>query len=389
MKRKYKFLITFVLSVAAFTSCKDAEYDVKDNSVYIAEASTAKTMNVAMELTGADINITVRLAKQVDYNVTATIGINSQLIDDYNKANSTEYFLLPSEHFSLPSNAQVTIPAGEISATLKVHVNHFETQGKFYALPVTLTNIVEGNIAQSSTQSKLIYLIAKPLIVSVPVMKGYDGECVIIRPTLDWNIRTKEWTIESWVRMAGYTRNNQAIFSNLGDGIDVPTVVYIRFGDANGPYNYLQIKTLEGQVQTERDLVPNKWYHWAFVYDGITLTIYRDGEQDVRFTPPPPLGAGGTVEFQTLLMITSGVYYFPDLCAMSQVRFWKVARTPTQIKNNMYYDIDPTNSDLIGYWPMDEGEGNVFSDISGNGNNGVAGEHILQHWEHNIRFDRQ
>ena len=223
------------------------------------------------------------------------------------------------------------------------------------------------------------------MIVSVPVMKGYANEGVKIRPASDWGINTKEWTIEAWVRMGGYTRNNQAIFDNWGDGL---TEVYIRFGDANAPYNYLQIKTLGGQVQTERDLVPNKWYHWAFVYDGVTMTVYRDGEPDVRFNPPAPAGPGGTVEFQTLTMIGSGSTYFPDLCAMSQFRFWKVARTPNQIKNNMYYEVDPSNPNLIGYWPMNEGSGTTFADISGNGNNAVAGSHIIQSWEHDVRFDR-
>jgi hypothetical protein len=87
-------------------------------------------------------------------------------------------------------------------------------------------------------------------------------------------------------------------------------------------------------------------------------------------------------------MIGSGASYFPDLCAMSQLRFWKVARTQAQIKNNMYFEIDPANPDLIGYWPMNEGEGNIFNDITGNGNHAVAGGHILQTWEHNIRFDK-
>lgn len=385
MKRKYKILgiIAFVLSVSI--RCTDAEYGIKDNSVYIAEATTTKSLNVAMEEAGADVSIVVRLAKQVDYDVTVSIGLDERLINEYNAKNNTEYLLIPEEYFFLPSEVQVTIPAGDISSIFKVHIDNFDMQGKRYAFPVAIKEVVSGGIDRSVTQGEIIYLVAKPLVVSVPVMKGYNGEGVKIRPDGDWDIRTQEWTIESWVRMSGYTRNNQAIFDNWGDGL---TEVYIRFGDANAPYNYLQIKTLGGQAQTERDLIPNRWYHWAFVYDGTNMSIYRDGELNVRFTPPPPKGPGGTVEFKTLTMIGSGATYFPDLCAMSQVRFWKVARTANQVKNNMYYEVDPTNSDLIGYWPMNEGSGNIFEDITTNGNNAEAGPRIVQHWEHNVRFDQ-
>jgi len=369
----------------AFTGCNNAEYGIIDNSVYLAEAASTKSLNVSMELAGVDVPVTVRLARQVDHDVTVSLGVDRQLIDRYNEANSTEYVLVPAEHYSMTGNSTVTIPAGEIGATCKLHIDNFDTKGKLYALPVAISNVVQGNVVQSASQSQLLYLIAKPLIVSVPVMKGYEGQAVKIRPDGDWDIRTKEWTIEAWVRMGGYTKNNQAIFSNWGDGL---TEVYIRFGDANAPFNYLQVKTLGGQVETARDLVANRWYHWAFVYDGVTLSIYRDGEPHTKFNPPAPKGPGGTVEFQTLQMVSSGATYFPDRCAMSQVRFWKVARTQNQIMNNMYFEVDPANPDLIGYWPMNEGTGNIFNDITGNGNHAVAGDYILQNWEHNIRFDK-
>ncbi len=50
--------------------------------------------------------------------------------------------------------------------------------------------------------------------------------------------------------------------------------------------------------------------------------------------------------------------------------------------------MDPTNPNLIGYWPMNEGKGNTFADITGNGHNGTADGNILINWEHNIRFDK-
>jgi hypothetical protein len=360
--------------------CDDAEYSTKDNSVYIADAaSSSKAATVFMEKMGADVNIIVRLAKKMERDTEVTLKLNSTLLQEYNKLNSTEYELLSG--YRLPADAKVTIPAGDISASYRIHVDNFDTQGKNYALPVELGDVITGDVNKSVTQSKFMYLLAKPLIVPVPVMTGMQGKVTAL-PEEEWGIGVSQWSLECWVRMSAFSKNNQAIF-NLGSS---DHEIYIRFGDANKPYNYLQVKTLGGQVETARDFVANTWYHLAFVYDGTTFTIYRNGEQDVKFNPPSP--KSGEVRMDFVQMICSG-NYFPDKCGMSQVRLWKVARTPNQIKNNMFFTIQPGNPDLIAYWPMDEGSGLTFADITGNGHTATAtSDHVITEWEQDVRFDK-
>ena len=234
-------------------------------------------------------------------------------------------------------------------------------------------------IVKSKAQSKFIYVLAKPLNVSVPVLRGNAGNVTTL-PETDWGITVDAWTLEAWVRMDGYSINNQAIFTSGSNDHEV----YIRFGDANRPYNYLQIKSLGGQKQTASDLEANTWYHWAFVYNGTTLTIYRNGKQDTFFDPPAP--KGGSVRFDFMKIVDSGSY-FRNNCAMSQVRLWKVARTESEIANNMYFEVNPKNPNLIALWPMDEGDGTSFRDATGNGHNATSNG-ALQRWEHNIRFDK-
>lgn len=372
-------LIIVLFNMLFVVGCDNAEYEVKDNSIYLNDAvGSAKSISLSME-NGIDISIYVRLAKKADQDVEVEIKLNNALLDRYNEMNSSEYYSVPD--FQLPADAKVVIPSGEIGAMYTIRVNDFETGGKQYALGVELGNVIAGGVEKSASQSKFIYLLAKPLIVSVPVMKGANQKRVQAAPGTDWGITTAQWSLEFWSRMSGYTKNNQAIFHTGSSDHEI----YIRFGDANRPYNYLQIKTLGGQVQTPSDLKPHTWYHWAFVYDGTTLTIYRNGEQNVKFDPPRP--AGGAVRFDYVKMISSGSY-FPDKCAMSHIRLWKTAISQTQIKNNMYYSANPANADLIAYWPMDEGSGRNFADITGNGHDAEAGEGIVTGWEHNIRFDK-
>lgn len=380
MKRIYLSGIFAVIFAVIFFGCDNADYSTKDNSVYIADAaSSSKSTTVFIETTGADVNIIVRLAKKMERDIEVSLKLNPTLLEEYNELNSTEYELL--SNYKFPENAKVTIPAGDISAGYRIHIDNFDTQGKNYALPIELGEVITGGVDMSVTQSKFIYLLAKPLIVSVPVMTGTSGMIETL-PEEDWGIGVSQWSLECWVRMSAFSKNNQAIF-NLGSG---DHEIYIRFGDANGPYNYLQVKTLGGQVETARDFVPNTWYHLAFVYDGTTFTIYRNGEQDVKFDPPSP--KGGEVRINFVQMISSGSY-FPDKCGMSQVRLWNVARTPNQIKNNMFFAINPENPDLIAYWPMDEGTGLTFTDITGNNHTATAtSDRVITEWEHNVRFDK-
>ncbi|MDR2816077.1 MAG: DUF1735 and LamG domain-containing protein [Proteiniphilum sp.] len=379
MKKIYMFHFAVALLGILFTGCDNAEYKIIENGIYLSDAAgSAKSTTLTMD-NGIDIIVNVRLAGKVDRDVTVEVKLNPSLIEEYNKANNSEYYPVPG--FQLAAGEKVTIPAGETGVVYAIRIDDFETGGKQYALGVELGNVVAGNVDKSVSQSKFIYLLAKPLNVSVPVLNGLAG-MVTTAPETKWDITTGEWTLECWARMSAYSRNNQALFNTGSSDHEI----YIRFGDANRPYNYLQIKTLGGQVQTPSDLIANKWYHWAFVYDGTALTIFQNGEEKMKFDPPAP--KGGSVRFDFLQMVSSGSY-FRDQCAMSQVRLWKKAVTQTQIKNNMYYSINPENPDLIGYWPMSEGDGSSFADITGNGHNATAQPGVLIKWEHGIRFDRQ
>lgn len=383
MKKIYILSVIVALSGILFTGCDNAEYEIKNNSVYLSDAAGSdKSVTLTME-NGVDINVNVRLAKAVDRDVTIALKLNASLLEEYNKLNASEYNMIPN--FSLPEGASVTIPAGEIGTVYKIRVDDFETNRLQYALPIELGEVLDGGVTSSVSQGRFIYLLAKPLIVSVPIMKGAttsEGK-VRARPIGEsWGINTAQWSLECWARMSAYGKNNQALFNTGSKDHEI----YIRFGDANRPYNYLQIKTLGGQVQTSNpgDLDPNIWYHWAFVYDGTTLTIFQNGEEKTKFDPPAP--KGGSVRFDYLEMISSGSYFINE-CGVSQVRLWKTAITQTQIKGNMYYSVNPNNPNLILYLPMDEGTGQLFNDVTGNGHDAEVGN-AFKRWEHNVRFDK-
>lgn len=380
MKYIYLSSLIIALSIFLFAGCDNADYKAQGNSLYIADAAgTAKAATITMD-GGADINVTVRLAQKLAEDVEVEIGFTPEIIAGYNANNGTEYEALPAEQ--LPQGATVTIPAGEISATFQLHIDDFATNGITYAVPLTLGNVLKGNVTKSAAQGRFIYVLSKPLNVSVPVMKPRGSENVQTDPDTDWGISVETYTIETWVRMSKLNKNNQAIFN-----VRANNEVYVRFGDANSPYNYLQVKAHgDGGTETARDWNTNQWYHLAIVYNGSELIIYRDGVRVAGKQVPAP--KGGMV-INGLQMISSSSTYFPAECAMSQVRFWSYARSEAEIQNNMFFEVNPKNPNLIGLWPLDEGEGNTFRDATGQNRDMTAGDGLIRRWEHNVRFDKK
>lgn len=379
---KYIYLSSLIIALSAllFTGCDNADYKAQGNSLYIADAAgTAKAITITMD-GGADINVTVRLAQKLAEDVEVEIGFTPEILTSYNANNGTEYEALPAKQ--LPQGATVTIPAGEISATFQLHIDDFTTNGITYAVPLTLGNVLKGNVTKSTAQSKFIYVLSKPLNVSVPVMKPSGSEKAETDPNTDWGVSVETYTLETWVRMSYLSRNNQAIFN-----LRANNELYVRFGDANSPYNYLQVKAHgDGGTETARDWNTNQWYHLAIIYNGSELIIYRDGIRVVGKQVPVP--KGGMI-INGLQMVSSGSSWFRAECAMSQVRLWNYARSEAEIQNNMFFEVNPKNPNLIGLWALDEGEGNVFKDATGQGRDMTAETGLIRRWEHNVRFDKK
>ena len=110
------------------------------------------------------------------------------------------------------------------------------------------------------------------------------------------------------------------------------------------------------------------WMHVAETYDGSVLRLYLNGILDGSTTineamigDPVPLTMGNNPE------------PYPLHGQLDEVRLWDVARTPQQLLDNLSTHLTGSEADLIGYWPLDEGSGQVVHDRTSNGDNGILG----------------
>ncbi len=130
----------------------------------------------------------------------------------------------------------------------------------------------------------------------------------------------------------------------------------------------------DGQ-STNASFNDGKWHFVSAVYtpdassrgrifvDGIEQTGYFWGGSVAL----PAIGA--TPEYALTIGSAKVQAWFEGV--IDDVRIWNRALSQEEIQANMYRHLSGNEEGLIGYWPFNEGDGNLTNDLSGNNNNGT------------------
>lgn len=385
MKSLYRKLglLSVVLMGLSFSACDDAKYKPVDTGLYLADTSTKSL--VGKKIISADdghynFTITPRLISPMDQDVTMSLGIDKDFLNQYNARYGTSLEVVPDEYVEF-SNKEITLKAGEVlSSTVEVTIKPLSKEmvdsGKKYALPV---GIIGANTTLLAGASSILYQLEKTPIVTVPILNsGNNAKFNMIN---DYSLT--QWSVEFCVNIdrlgTGIGQlNNQAMFSAFAPG-GMDGEIYTRFGDAPIKGNIFQIKNQGTQINSNMEFSTNTWYHLAVVCDGVTLSLYVNGELDNQIAVTGKVTNLGKDKFGF-----GNTDYLKANVKVSELRFWTKAISQTQIKENMY-SIDPTTEGLEAYWKMDEGSGNDFKDYTGHGNNGYSVGTTV--WSPNERLD--
>jgi hypothetical protein len=114
----------------------------------------------------------------------------------------------------------------------------------------------------------------------------------------------------------------------------------------------------------------NTWYYLVGTYDGSLLKVYVNGLcQNSR----PLSGNLNLAPYQFVV----GCHTFESMNffngAIDEVKIYNYARTAEEIQND-YNSVSPPPAarEPVAHWGFDEGQGNIASDASGNGNTGTV-----------------
>ncbi|VXD10616.1 hypothetical protein, Concanavalin A-like lectin/glucanases superfamily motives [Planktothrix serta PCC 8927] len=125
---------------------------------------------------------------------------------------------------------------------------------------------------------------------------------------------------------------------------------------------------IPNSLAVKQKVIDGQWHHVAMTWQQNTVNgfvSYLDGEivsqRNSSNTPLPKMNA------KVLLGTAFGTTEFLE-GALAEVRIWKVARTPTEIKNDMRRPIRRAEPGLVGCWSLMNGD---LQDYSGNSYHGV------------------
>lgn len=122
-------------------------------------------------------------------------------------------------------------------------------------------------------------------------------------------------------------------------------------------------------------LALNTWYHIAGTYDGTTSRIFVNGVEVATANYSASIASSSNPLYLGEDPQYTGRYFSGRI---DEVRVWNVARTGTEVMNDMNDEVCTTGSGLVAYYRFNDGVAggnnlgqNTLTDDSGNGNTGT------------------
>lgn len=387
MKRNKYLLIGLGLAALVLGGCEDAEYSTLSDQAFIAQTSTNGNSSEKITIGNDPVttSVNVRLSDPASEDCSFELVVDTTVLSDYNRHNSTSYVTLPAGQYSLASD-KATIASGEslsspVDITLNPLTSEMKNSGAKYALPLRLVS-TDGKKDVLNSGGSLVVLLDQVIYTPVPILNSSNNFKFLWAGSSD-NIELNAWTVEmdfniSLLGTEVGELNNQCLFGGwANNGKDGE--IYIRFGDAPIKGNVLQIKTQGTQMNSKMEFKDNTWYHIAYVCTGSSLSLYVNGQLDNSMTLP-----GKTVYLGKDNCQMGNQDYLKADVMVSEFRLWTVARSLGEVSNNMYV-ISPDSKGLFAYFKFNEGQGNSFNDATGHGNTCTA--QGTTQWVQNVRID--
>ncbi|UCC98404.1 MAG: discoidin domain-containing protein [Phycisphaerales bacterium] len=214
--------------------------------------------------------------------------------------------------------------------------------------------------------------VACSLLTSMPAAYGADGYALEVgggrTVTIDDDedaLRLGSYAYEFWLKdLEGPTGSWRNIFtkgstnSSYGRG----PLLALR---PNDPGLHFDHSTGSGQstLNTFEGIPVNEWIHVAIVLTSLTgeQIIYQDGEEVAR-------RSSSVTDTTQASVLTIGI---GANIVLDDFRVWNYARTPEEIKADMYQELTGDEQGLVGYWKFNEGSGTTAHDVSPYKNDGI------------------
>lgn len=346
MKHLFNYLILGIIALLVQACNNESESDLLEAKVYF--ENKTQLLSIEGESETMTVELSSRLTTLTSSPVEVTYSIaDKSIVDAYNAKYGTEYEMFDPEHATLSSTSS-TIESGDIySEIIRLELSNLSTveEGKSFILPIR----VQSASVPTLPGTDIAYLfISKP--VKITKVGSFSSHYITV-PFPSGTFFTS-FTYEALVYI-NYFGSNNTIMGTEG-------IMILRIGDAGGGVTPEDIIEVAGKqtYKVSEPIKEGKWYHIALTYDQPSgkTAIYVNGSKWAEsgwsipgFDPNADQGfnIGKIPGFPWGERPLNGY--------MSEVRVWTVARTETQLKQNML-SVDPQSPGLALYYKLNGSE---------------------------------
>ena len=381
-----KKLIIATAVLALLCSCQKSIIDKEglyQNGIVAFQSNSTGELAAFLEEDGP-ITFTLASSTKLDKDVTVNFEpVRDQaVLEAFNKAQGTGYWLLPEENYTLDKHSAVIKAGNAVSepVSMQVSIDGFKN-GVIYCLPLKITGTSSSMTAIPGQE--YAYVVIRGYVyasaANLPGGSYFEMPSTVSDPALSLEV----CTMEIRVKANSWAGSNPFISSLIG----VEENFLLRFGDVTCDPNQLQLAGQGVSITSKAHFDTGKWYHVAVVADGIkqTCDLYINGELDSSTAMGGKginLGKVYNSKF-AIGMSEKGRYLNGQV---SEARVWGRLLTPTELMNNQCSIVDPVKeaqeNKLLGYWKLDAE--NRGKDLTGHGYDGYAHGSVT-YTEANIR----
>lgn len=199
------------------------------------------------------------------------------------------------------------------------------------------------------------YYAARPTV-------QFDGGSSVI-DTGPWSPGNR-WTLEAWVKPTATWGGRRTIVGGMAECLDWSLAMH----DGAFAVETRQPGGCTIGYRSSEGIVPGTWYHVAATCDGVTATLYVDGQSAASGPVDPdypPTAQGVRIGSE----VCCGGNTFPGF--INEVRIWGQVRSAEEIQAAMNQELTGNEPGLAGYWRLNEGGGSVVRDLTPNGHHGT------------------
>jgi hypothetical protein len=168
----YKSLL-MILFLCGLFSCKKDDLNSKELLTFIkSDGSDIHISNLVfkrsmLSATGDSVaRIAAYLTREISSDVVVNIGVDENLVSDYNTANKTKLVLLPAANYKFTGSSQLTVRAGSVVSadSLKIQlVDRMKlTDDNGYVLPLSIREVSgKDKGAKASENYRTVFVVVK------------------------------------------------------------------------------------------------------------------------------------------------------------------------------------------------------------------------------------